>query len=215
MGAIALLLARRDRAAGAALMVAIAVKFTAVLLLPFLLIAVRDRPRRLRVLIGAALAAIPLVALSLALFGLSIPNLSDQSSLLTDFSIPNLVGLADRRRRRDAGPAAARQRRAWCSSWSLPALPPHATGSSGAGWSTLALIASLAWLVPWYVIWLLPLAALATSVRLRRVALALTVFLIFAFMPGHRAVHGRRTGSTSLGARSGRPRSRISISSRS
>ncbi len=39
----------------------------------------------------------------------------------------------------------------------------------GAGWATLALIASLAWLVPWYVIWLLPLAALATSLSLRRV----------------------------------------------
>ena len=35
---------------------------------------------------------------------------------------------------------------------------------TGAGWSTFALLASLAWLVPWYVIWLLPLAALATSV---------------------------------------------------
>ena len=39
--AIALLLARRDRSAGAVLMIAVAVKFTAVLLLPFLLIAAR------------------------------------------------------------------------------------------------------------------------------------------------------------------------------
>ena len=31
--------------------------------------------------------------MSLALFGFSLPNLSDQSTLLTDFSIPNLVGL--------------------------------------------------------------------------------------------------------------------------
>jgi hypothetical protein len=54
---------------------------------------------------------------------------------------------------------------------------------SGAGWSTVALIASLSWLMPWYVIWLLPLAALATGIRLRRTALALTVFLILSFMP--------------------------------
>ncbi len=94
MAAISFVLARRDRLAGAALVFAIAVKFTAVLLLPFLLVAVATRERRLRVIAGAALAAVPMIALSLALFGFSIPNLSDQSSLLTDFSIPNIVGLA-------------------------------------------------------------------------------------------------------------------------
>ncbi|HEV7174966.1 MAG TPA: hypothetical protein VGN29_05710, partial [Solirubrobacteraceae bacterium] len=41
----------------------------------------------------------------------------------------------------------------------------------------------LAWLVPWYLVWLLPLAALATNVRLRQAALALTVFLVLTFMP--------------------------------
>ena len=54
---------------------------------------------------------------------------------------------------------------------------------TGAGWSTFALIASLAWLVPWYVIWLLPLAALANSPGLRRAAVLFTVFLIVTFMP--------------------------------
>ena len=55
MAAIALLLARRDRSAGAVLMLAVAVKFTAILLLPFLLVAVAagaeraaDRARRAR-----------------------------------------------------------------------------------------------------------------------------------------------------------------------
>ncbi len=52
-----------------------------------------------------------------------------------------------------------------------------------AGWATFALIASLAWVMPWYVIWLLPLAALGTSVWLRRTALALTVFLVLVFLP--------------------------------
>ena len=37
--------------------------------------------------------------------------------------------------------------------------------------------------MPWYVVWLLPLAALGASVALRRVAVVLTVFLIFAFVP--------------------------------
>ncbi len=91
--AVALLLARRDRSAGAMLMVAVAVKFTAGLLLPFLLLAARPSFRRVRIIEGAVLAGIPLLGLSLALFGLSLPNLSDQATLLTDWSIPNLFGL--------------------------------------------------------------------------------------------------------------------------
>ena len=166
MGAIALVLARRDRAAGAAVMVAIAVKFTAVLLLPFLLVAARNKPRRIRMIVGAAVASVPLLAIDLALFGLSIPNLSEQSSLLTDFSIPNvfgdLVGIGG------GTPGLLR-----VASVAVVLVVAHQVYRrrdwlSGAGWSTLALIASLAWLVPWYVIWLLPLAALGTSVRLRR-----------------------------------------------
>ena len=169
-------------AAGAAIVIAIAVKFTAVLLLPFLLVAAATRPRQIRVVTGAALAAVPMIALSLAMFGLSLPNLVDQSALLTDFSIPNLVGLligvgggtpvllklADVAVVLVIGFQFFR-RRDWMS---------------GAAWSTFALLASLAWLVPWYVVWLLPLAALAGSVSLRRVAIGMTAFLIFAFMPG-------------------------------
>jgi hypothetical protein len=181
MGAIALVLARRDRSAGAAVMVAIAVKFTAGLLLPFLFLAARDRPRQVRLIVGAAIAAIPLAVLSVALFGLSLPNLQQQSSLLTDFSIPNVVGLLLHvgggtpllRKLFTAGVVAVvayefLRKRDWLN---------------GAAWSTLALIASLAWLVPWYVVWLLPLAALGTSVRLRQISAVLTVFLIFAFAP--------------------------------
>jgi hypothetical protein len=37
--------------------------------------------------------------------------------------------------------------------------------------------------MPWYVIWLLPLAALGTSVRLRRASIVLTLFLVLTFVP--------------------------------
>jgi len=180
-GAIALLLHRRDRAAGAALMIAVAVKFTAVILLPFLLMGARTRERCLRVLSGAVLAAIPLLVVSLALFGFSLPNLSDQSTLLTDYSVPQVVGLVlgigggtpGLLRLADVLLAVLVvyliwRRRQWVSS---------------AGWATLGLIASLAWLMPWYVVWLLPLAALGTSARLRRAAVVLTLFLMLSFLP--------------------------------
>lgn len=180
--AVALLLARRDRSAGAVLMLAVAVKFTAVLLLPFLLIGVRAPMRRRRILEGAVLGAIPLLALSLALFGFSIPNLQDQSTLLTPFSIPNLTGLVI-----GVGGAAPQLLRLGdvAAVVAVVLLIRRHKGDwlSGAGWATLALIASLAWLVPWYVVWLLPLAALGSSLRLRRTAIWLSVFLVFAFIP--------------------------------
>src|SRR5205807_8823815 len=47
--AIALLLTRRDRSAGAMLMSAVVVKFTAILLLPFLLFASRPNQGRVRI----------------------------------------------------------------------------------------------------------------------------------------------------------------------
>ena len=181
MGAIALLLAGRDRAAGAMVVLAIAVKFTAVLLLPFLLIAALTRPRRVRMLVGAALAAVPMIILSLALFGLSIPNLSDQSALLTDFSLPNVAGLLIG----VGGGTPGLLRVATVAVVIVVGYQVYRRRDwlSGAGWSTFALIASLAWLVPWYIIWLLPLAALAGNVALRRTALVFTAYLIFAFMP--------------------------------
>jgi hypothetical protein len=133
------------------------------------------------VIYGCLIAGIPLLVMSLLLFGLSIPNLSQQGSLLTPFSFPNLFGYflgvgggtSGILRLADLALVVAvllllRRRGDWLSR---------------AGWATFALIASLGWVMPWYVIWLLPLAALGSSVRLRRVALGLTVFLVLVFLP--------------------------------
>jgi hypothetical protein len=203
LGAVALLLHRRDRAAGAALAVAVAIKFTAVLLAPFLLLALPSARRRLSLVLGAALAAVPLIGLSLALFGSSLPNLSTQSTLLTAYSVPNLLGDAI-----GAGGGA---------SWLLHAadvgvvlivvllLVRRRDWLSSAGWATLALLVSLAWLVPWYVVWLLPLAALGRSPRLRAAALVMSVFLVVAFVPWTKLVlteHGVDTLSGPAGAAS-------------
>jgi hypothetical protein len=181
MAAVVLVLDRRDRAAGAALAAAVAIKFTALLLLPFLLLAPPSSRRRLRVLEGAGAAAIPLAALSIALFGLTIPNLETQSTLLTSYSVPNLLGDAI-----GAGGGApwllhlADIGLALTVAWLLVR---NRDWISSAGWATLALLVSLAWLVPWYVVWALPLAALGTSARLRRWTLAMTVFLMLTFVP--------------------------------
>jgi hypothetical protein len=180
LGAISLVLARRHRAAGAVLMLAVAVKFTAIILLPFLLVAARTRQRRIQVLVGAGLSAVPLIALDLALFGFSLPNLSQQSTLLTGFSLSNVFGLL-----LGVGGTPALLKIAAVGVVLVVAHQFYRNRDwiGGAGWSTLALIASLSWLMPWYVVWLLPLAALSESVRLRRLAAALSVYLLFVFLP--------------------------------
>ncbi|HWF75297.1 MAG TPA: glycosyltransferase 87 family protein [Solirubrobacteraceae bacterium] len=185
MAAISLLLDGRDRWSGAALALAVAVKFTMVLLLPFLLLAARPPARRTRFVAGAAAAAVPLAAVSVAAFGFTPPNLSDQSSLLTSFSVPNLLGLLLGL----GGGAPILLRTVNVALVLVVALlvARVARGRhdwlSAAGFGTLALVASLAWLMPWYVVWALPLAAVGASLRLRRVALATTVFLVLTFLP--------------------------------
>jgi len=178
--ALGLLLARRDRLAGAALMLAVAVKPTAIVLLPFLLMAARPPDRRLRVLAGCVLAGVPLLAMSLALFGTAIPNIAQQSHFITGFSIPNVTGIlmgiggstTDLSRVANVGVVLVilwgLRRRDWIES---------------AGWATVALIASVSWLMPWYVVWALPLAALTRSRALRRTVLVLTVYLVLSFAP--------------------------------
>ena len=54
---------------------------------------------------------------------------------------------------------------------------------AGAGWATFAVLATTTWLLPWYVIWWLALAALLRSSNQRLLALVLTVFVIAAQMP--------------------------------
>jgi hypothetical protein len=198
MASISLLLDGRDRWSGATLMLAIAVKFTAGLMLPFLFLAARPARRRMRLLGGMAVVAVPVVAASIEAFGWTFPNLSDQSSLLAKFSIPNLVGLV----LGQGGGTPTLVRLGSVAVIVVIAALVWRRGDwlTGAGWSTFALVCSLAWLVPWYVVWVLPLAALGASIRLRRATIVLTVFLVLAFVPATSLIMSQLKLSTMNGA---------------
>jgi hypothetical protein len=47
-----------------------------------------------------------------------------------------------------------------------------------AGWATLAVLCTTAWLLPWYITWLLPLAALSRDRRLHAATLAFTAYVL-------------------------------------
>jgi hypothetical protein len=171
--------------AGASFVIATAIKASGGVLIPVVLAGLLRAPRRLtQVLIGMALAALATATASLIAFGLHIPDLSTQSRLVTNVSVPNLIGLA-------LGQGGETESlhtvlsavlvvsvllcclQAWRRRGSLTA----------SGWSSVALLVTLSWVLPWYVLWVLPMAALSGSRRLRRAALALGVYLIVAWAP--------------------------------
>ena len=54
---------------------------------------------------------------------------------------------------------------------------------TGAGWATLGLLAASAWLVPWYAIWVLPLAAVSGNRRLRAATLLFCAYAVLIHLP--------------------------------
>lgn len=191
LAAIAYLLSGRYRSSGAAVAVAVAVKFTAGLILPFLLLGARSWRRRASVVSGVVLAGVPLVVLSVALFGFSLPNFAGQTQQLTAFSLANLLGWG--LGLGGGAPVLLKVLELCVVAVVVVQLLRNRDWVGGAGWATAALIASLGWLWPWYLVWLLPLAAIASSARLRGVALLLTVYLVITsatYTTGLLARHG-------------------------
>jgi hypothetical protein len=181
MGAISLLLSRRDRSAGAVLMLGVAIKFTIVLMLPFLLVGAVTRQRRIRLIEGSVAGAVAMIALSLAVFGPVLPNLSQQSTLLTGTSLANVLGLI--LHIGGASPLFLKALELGVVAVVVHQMARNRDWVAGAGWVTIALLVSLGWLMPWYVVWALPFAGLVVDRRLRVVCLALTVYLVIAFFP--------------------------------
>ncbi len=54
---------------------------------------------------------------------------------------------------------------------------------AASGWASVALLLTLSWVLPWYVLWVLPLTALSSSRRLRRASVLVGAYLILAWAP--------------------------------
>jgi hypothetical protein len=174
-----------DVGAGAALIVAVAIKASAGVLIPVVLAGLlRSRNRLKGVVLGMAAAAVVVGAASLVAFGPHTPDLSTQSSLVTSLSVPNLLGLA-----LGAGGETATLHTLLTLALAASLLMccvmawRERASLTACGWASIALLVTLSWVLPWYVLWVLPLAALSSSRRLRRVTLWLGVYLIIAWAP--------------------------------
>ncbi|HEX8743089.1 MAG TPA: glycosyltransferase 87 family protein [Thermoleophilaceae bacterium] len=181
MAAVALSLDERERPAAAAVTAGAAVKATSGLPLLFLLAGARRRGQALR---GAALAAAAMLALA-AGFGPDVLRLleaiRDQQDDVALFSFPNqlgtwlgLGGMTDGIRAVALAALIATLAVSLRAAWRRR-LPWF----EAAGWATAALLVTSAWLLPWYLVWLLPLAAVSADRRLRLAALAIGAFVVY------------------------------------
>ncbi len=174
-----------DAGAGGAFVIAIGLKASAAVLVPVVLASLLRLPRALvQFVLGMLVTAVLVAAVSLLVFGLHIPDLSTQSELVTSESIPNLVGLlfgagGETEFVRGIASAALVASVAWCS-WFAWRRRDTITAS---GWASVALLVTLSWVLPWYVLWILPLAALSRSRRLRVVVLVLGAYMIITWAP--------------------------------
>jgi alpha-1,6-mannosyltransferase len=149
---------------GVLFVVAIGVKLSAALVLPFVLVAAR---RRLRVLAGAALAALVIGVSSYAVFGTHLASMVDVLKLNNAFnwtvvSVGGFVGhLAG------FGHLTPGRRHVLDVVFAAGALGMLAFAWRKRDWLTAAAgtvllqLATSGWLLPWYILWVLPLAPLA------------------------------------------------------
>jgi alpha-1,6-mannosyltransferase len=191
MAGVALWVAGRDSAGVAVSTVAAGVKASAGLVVPFL-IAGRRRLSLAWVAVGvvAALAVVGLVAFgshALDAFSIIDSNQGRSSRFSLPYKTAQLLGAllpGNRLDYRDAVRAAFAAAFAVVFVWLLWRVWRGRLGAlDGAGWATLAILLASAWLVPWYILWLLPFAALSTDRRLWLGTLALSAWMLAIAIP--------------------------------
>ena len=118
-------------------------------------------------------------------FGFHLPDLSTQGRLVTAIGIPNLIGLAlgqggETGTLQIVVGALAGLAVLACAIWAGRRPREWITAC---GIAMLVLVVSLSWAAPWYVLWILPFAALSAGRWLRVATTVLGAYLILAFMP--------------------------------
>lgn len=171
-----LLLTRREVAGGALLAVAVAIKASAAILAPVMALA---GPRRWRAVAGGVSAAFVLAFASWLAFGPHLPDLHDQNRLVSVHSFPNLVGYALGRGGADATVRAVAGAVLFAGVAACGAVAWRTRSWTGpAGWAGLLAAVCVSWLMPWYILWALPFAALSRSRLLRGTVVVMTAWLV-------------------------------------
>jgi uncharacterized BrkB/YihY/UPF0761 family membrane protein len=157
-------------------------------MLPFLVAGARGRTRR-DAIAGALVAGAAALVVTLAAFGTSVTGMLraqvDQQNLVATASMPNQLG----RLLGFGGITGGIRTIALALFVVVLAALLVRTWRGGldwiaaGGWATVAALVTSAWLMPWYVTWVLPLAALGRDRRLVAATLALCAYLVVMRTP--------------------------------
>jgi hypothetical protein len=185
MAGVYMILSHRERSGSALIVTAAAVKLIAGVMLAFAIASGggrRARDRRRDVLLGAGAAAALLGGLAFAWFGTGplhlFSTLQSTQSKGDWHSIPGFI-------RAELGVSAgqvvglllALALAGVCCVLLFRVWRGTLDWIDAGAWTALALLITASSLLPWYVVWLIPLAALATDRRLWRIALITTGFI--------------------------------------
>jgi alpha-1,6-mannosyltransferase len=182
VGALALAASGRRGLAGAAWAASISVKWVPLVLLPLRVLADRAAGRRAEYLGFAAVAALIVAVASwrygtawVGAFGPIEDNLRDQSR----YSLPNrlvqVTGMPEG--------AAAGLVLALFAVFYVWLLREARRGRARLGLAAGALLVATTWLVPWYAVWAVPLAAVEEDRAAKWLAVALSAYLLPAYVP--------------------------------
>jgi hypothetical protein len=176
-------LSLRELAGGGSLAAAAAVKVSALFAAPFALLGAR---RPLRLLAGALLSAALLSVAALIAFGThafdAIGLAGENQAKTSHYSVPataaRILGTDV-----DLLRIAALVLYAGFAAWLLVWTRRGGDWLRAAGWAAFGLLVASGWLLPWYLIWALPFAALSRDRALTGMVLALTAFQLINRVP--------------------------------
>jgi hypothetical protein len=205
MLSVAAILSARELSGGAALLAAIAVKVSALFLAPFALLAtaqprlmgrkyaymegnrpINRQPRFTRLLGGMVVGTVAICGVAylafgwdwLSAFGLASENQGRTSHLSIPITFARIAGLDP-----DAIRIAALALYAAALAYLLVWTWRGGDWLRAAGWAALGLLLATSWLLPWYLIWPLPLAAVSRDRPLQLLTLALIAYQLGARIP--------------------------------
>jgi hypothetical protein len=180
---VAAILGAREPAGGAALLAAIATKLSAAFLAPFALIGAHQRGRLLTGALSAAVAIGLLAYLAFGWdwlhgFGLAGENQSRASHMSVPITFARIGGIGA-----DGVRLAAALLFGGLVLYLLAWTARGGDWIRAAAWAAFGLLLASAWLLPWYLIWPLPLAAISRDRPLQLLTLALTAYQLGARIP--------------------------------
>jgi alpha-1,6-mannosyltransferase len=181
LAGVALMLRAREGLGTAAVVAGGAIKASVGALLPFMLLAARDR---MRALVGIVAGGIAMLAIGIAAFrgeALGVFRvLHTQQQLVSDDAVPSQIAKAI------GLPGVTSEVRLVSRLFLIAALAwlvwlvwrRGYDWIAASGWALLAFVVASSWMLGWYVLWPLPFAAIANDRRLRVASLALVFYFV-------------------------------------